>query len=704
MVPWEGIGTAWLFKKEELLCKNVYEIATMSNSWFCGLQGIVLMYLVLVMLCLSFILIANLHLLTVFRSPVIQSYLTKWIILSFFLPLSLVVPVAVRKQIENPGFGSICFVSAEVASPFFFYPLSVIVCIATLLHLGTIAFMIRARIKHNATSVGDSTTASYNASDPQSNRTISNRQRRLQTARDISHLLKQQWRPGLFALCLLIMDMIYWLFYFTEAKKLEAINPTTQWFVEWLQCLGMHAMSSIQAGKLSAVAPTLEELATVGDMAQSACASIAYPYVPSFSWAALADLVPAVFGIMILVIFGSRLELWRDLRTQLFGEKDSTVFIMDNLPKDKKDQYHRHQSQHHQQLEGQQNLSKFKSHRQSSHTQNGGFYSDELLLDDNAYNNRDILVHRSESRTLRHGSKCSRSTSRANHDPSTPTSPASGLTGTFGGPTKKTTITIDDSREPILYRNPDLDNPVHEQQQQYKHHKQHRNQSYQAQQELEEQMQQQLIRDQHHAQLVTEGSEAWPHWPSSDSSPVPPSPPVSPTSDLRAQPTIQILSHPPYTTPTPDRLTSPISPPPAQKSFYNSDDITAAPININQLHKHNTDIHTITTTTTTTTTNPIANTSTKKNVDITTCNSAGTTIPSPIAIPSRLSSRRQVLDQYGVNPDPRQHIQGYHHHSMSNSSKAPPPSRALSPPPLRALSPPPAYPPLVPRKNERRRS
>ena len=39
MVPWEGLGTIWMYKKKDLLCKNVYEIATMSNSWLCGLQG-----------------------------------------------------------------------------------------------------------------------------------------------------------------------------------------------------------------------------------------------------------------------------------------------------------------------------------------------------------------------------------------------------------------------------------------------------------------------------------------------------------------------------------------------------------------------------------------------------------------------------------------------------------------------------------------
>jgi len=104
------------------------------------------MYIVLVMLCLGFLLIANLHLLTVYRSSLIQSRMSALIIFSFFLPLSLVLPVSIRKQIENPGFGSICFVSSEVASPYFFYPLSITVCIAILLHLGTIAFMIRVRI------------------------------------------------------------------------------------------------------------------------------------------------------------------------------------------------------------------------------------------------------------------------------------------------------------------------------------------------------------------------------------------------------------------------------------------------------------------------------------------------------------------------------------------------------------------------------
>ncbi|KAG0343031.1 hypothetical protein BG000_010168 [Podila horticola] len=267
MVPWEALGTAWLAKKEDLLCKSPYEIANMTNSWFCGVQGIALQYIVLVMCCLAVLLIANLHLLTVYRSSMIQNSMSRLMIVSFFLPLALVVPVAVRKQIENPGFGSICFVSAKVASAFFFYPLAIVVSLAALMHLGTIAYMIRTKLKANvSTTVSDST--SFSQTDSRGN-PISRKQGRLQTARDISLMLKQQWRPGLFALCLVIIDMIYWLFYFIEAKKLLSVGPTTDWFIQWMTCLGHQAVLSMQSGLLSATSGPAE-LKTAGDNAQRA--------------------------------------------------------------------------------------------------------------------------------------------------------------------------------------------------------------------------------------------------------------------------------------------------------------------------------------------------------------------------------------------------------------------------------------------------
>ncbi|KAG0335615.1 hypothetical protein BG000_007380 [Podila horticola] len=517
MVPFEGLGTAWLKQNEEVLCKSVYEITTMANSWFCGVQGTALMYLVLTMLCLAALLIANLHLLTVHRSALIQDHLGKLMVLSFFLPLGLVVPVALRKQIQNPGFGSVCFVSPKIASAYFFFPLSVVVCIATLLHLWTIAFMIKSRIQANSASVGDST--SYNPSDAHSNKTLSARQRRLQTARDISQLLKQQWRPGLFALCLLIMDMIYWLFYFTEAKKLEKVDETTAWFMQWTQCLGQQALLSIQAGTLSlTTTPTPAEFQAAGEVAQRACASIAEPFVPNFVWAALAEMTPASFGIAILFIFGTKLELWQDLHVRLWGSKDSTVFIMGEISKDTKDkntqdQQHQHQPRHHkpQYHQGQ---------RQQQQT-DSEFYSDDLILDQNAYSSRDVLALVPEGR--------------------------------YGA-----SIHIDDSREPIYYRAPSLEHAKNNPQQQ-----QQKQQHY-----LKSQFNSEEIHHQEYARNVTNGSEPWPSWPSSTRTT-----PTSNNGEMMAERKPQLT-----TSIVSPRVTSPKTPMSPHRAFYNSDDLTAPPI------------------------------------------------------------------------------------------------------------------------------
>ncbi|KAG0093794.1 hypothetical protein BGZ93_007727 [Podila epicladia] len=585
MVPFEGLGTAWLKQKEEVLCKNVYEITTMANSWFCGVQGIAFMYLVLTILCLATLLIANLHLLTVHRSALIQDHLGKLMVLSFFLPLSLVLPVALRKQIQNPGFGSVCFVSPKIASAYFFFPLSVAVCIATLLHLWTIAFMIKSRIQANSISVGDST--SYNPSDTHSNKTLSVRQRRLQTARDISQLLKQQWRPGLLALCLLITDMIYWLFYFTEAKKLEKVDATTQWFLEWSQCLGQQALLSIQSGILPlTTTPTPAEFQAAGEVAQRACTSIAEPFVPKFAWAVLAEILPASFGIAVLVIFGTKLELWQDLRVRLWGSKDATVFIMGEISKDTKDK----NSQVQQQQQQQQHQSKKhkpqydRGHHQKQQTDD--FYSDDLILDQNAYSSRDILAPAPEGR---YGGKQPRSsTSRAGSRTSVPNAQHAKVSGEYGGAVRKTSIRIDDSREPIYYRAPSLENaknnPAQQQQQQHQHY-------------LKSQFNSEEIHHQEYARNVTNGSEPWPSWPSSTRT-IPTSNNGEMMAERKPQLTVKTqrdstyipyqssiasprvtshMSSPRVTSPISSLKSAPISP---HRAFYNSDDLTAPPISL----------------------------------------------------------------------------------------------------------------------------
>ncbi|KAF9923147.1 hypothetical protein BGZ65_009094 [Modicella reniformis] len=169
--------------------------------------------------------------------------------------------------------------------------------------------------------------------------------------------------------------MSYWLFYFLEAKKLEVIQPTTDWFLLWTQCLGQQMVISIQTGNLpSSLTPTPEQLYTAGDIAQSACASIASPFVPSFIWAAFADMLPATVGIMILIVFGTKLELWQDLRTLLFGSRHggssaATTSDGDSVNEEDKDHHSQQQQQQQQQPQPQQQQHYHYHHQQEQQPQ-----------------------------------------------------------------------------------------------------------------------------------------------------------------------------------------------------------------------------------------------------------------------------------------------------------------------------------------------
>ena len=408
---------------------------------------------------------------------------------------------------------------------------------------------------------------------------MSQRRRRLQTARDISQLLKQQWRPGLLALCLLIVDMIYWLFYFIEAKKLERVRPDTPWFMEWLACLAEQAQEALLSGRLSTMS-TMDDLKAAGDVAQGACARITAPYVPSFTWAALADIMPAVFGIIVLIIFGTKFELWQDLKSRIVGEKDTTVFIMGDVSKDQQNRPLSPEEQRHQNQEHVHFSQTTKADRSKS--QDNDFYSGDLGLGAIEFNSRDMIMAAYEVETPRYGGKQSRSRSGSHAAPPLPNTEA-----TYGGATRKTSITIQDNdREPIYYRNPELTT---------------------AQQDL---MQKRLFHEQH-ALLVTDGAVPWPSWPSSTSTTS-----SSPTSPMSSSPSgnksylFDRYHHhqhhhtppPPPSYPYPRDLTidtiairDSITPPPSQsrvtyptlsispqKAFYNSEDISAPPISLSQ--------------------------------------------------------------------------------------------------------------------------
>ncbi|KAF9110539.1 hypothetical protein BGX27_006199 [Mortierella sp. AM989] len=114
--------------------------------------------------------------------------------------------------------------------------------------------------------------------------------------------------------------MIYWLGYFSVAKGLQNIDTDSDGFKAWFSCLSRQTNYAVQIGQLSLMNPTAEQVKAVGETSQEVCAYAAEPWVPNFVWAAWADVLPAVFGIVLLGIFGSRMELWKDLKVKLFGE------------------------------------------------------------------------------------------------------------------------------------------------------------------------------------------------------------------------------------------------------------------------------------------------------------------------------------------------------------------------------------------------
>ncbi|KAF8983121.1 hypothetical protein BGZ46_010856 [Entomortierella lignicola] len=409
--------------------------------------------------------------------------MTRLMILSFIIPLGPVIPVGVNKQIENPGFGSVCFVI----------------------------------INTNSALAGDSTLQSHG--DTQGNTVTSNKRRR-QTARGITQFLEKQWRSGAMAICLISVDMIYWLFYFIDAKKMTNVSPSTPWFVSWVTCLVENAATNLLlAGDIQGA----------GEVAQAACASVSRPHVPSFTWAAVSDLFPALLGIMTVVIFGSKLEMWRELRHELFGRfsrEDKTIFVMDDIRKE--DQSHQ-PTQYPSQEKLQQQA--------QDHVDKELFNSGEITLNSN--NAHDILTYNY--------------TSWAKGDSiiTSPTKATSFSTAaTYGGATRKASFKIVDDREPILYHNPDLEAAALSQQK-----------SEQQQKE--------------YALNVTEGSVPWPSWPTTtytsprQESPISngrrPNLTVKTRDDLRSFQTSSPLASPPSQTS------------PASTEFYDAEDFIGSP-------------------------------------------------------------------------------------------------------------------------------
>ncbi|KAG9322438.1 hypothetical protein KVV02_000067 [Mortierella alpina] len=331
-----GISSAWLYKGPELICKTRHEIATMASSWFCGLQGILIMYTWLVMLCLGLLLIANLHLLAVYRSSLIQKNLTALFAVSFALPLTAVVPVAMRQQIRYPDFAFTCFVDPEVLDSYFYNPFTVVATLALLFHLGTIGYMIKVK-SNTASPTAD--LRSFSRIPSRSSDFLTTRRRSLKATLDVAHLLKQQWRPGMFALLLFAIHISDRLYYRIEGEKLAGV-ASKAWYQDWISCLHDQAVIASRSGSSSTASGH-------GSAAQAACASIARPNVPSARWIVVNHITLASTGAIFALIFLCRTELWHDLRIRSQRMKEAAECNCSIMMKESGQLDHQHRPECH---------------------------------------------------------------------------------------------------------------------------------------------------------------------------------------------------------------------------------------------------------------------------------------------------------------------------------------------------------------------
>ncbi|CAO3567556.1 unnamed protein product [Mortierella alpina] len=199
------------------------------------------------------------------------------------------------------------------------------------------------KVKSNTTS---STTdlRSFSRVPSRSSEFLATRRRSFRATLNIAQLLKQQWRPGLFALLLFAVHIVDRLYYSIEGKKLADVTSKA-WYQVWLSCLNDQAVIASRSGSLSTAS-------SLGSAAQAACASIARPNVPSARWVVLNHITVASTGAIFALIFLCRTELWHDLRNRTPRMKEAAECNCSVMLKDSSQLDHQHRPECHDNQDG----------------------------------------------------------------------------------------------------------------------------------------------------------------------------------------------------------------------------------------------------------------------------------------------------------------------------------------------------------------
>ncbi|KAF9913229.1 hypothetical protein BX616_010127 [Lobosporangium transversale] len=263
-------------------CINDFEQSTAKNSRMCGIQGVLIIYLTQTCALWCSLLIYKLHMLAVWRSNWIDAYYGWFTGLCWTLPLAFAIPVAVKNLAEYPGIGFSCLVSTANLNTYLFYPTAVYIYPAMLCHIVTVGKMIHLAMMSSKI-------------DPGLSQLSSDARMRITSTMQAKRLLRGQWRPALMLCTTMVSLTVFWLFYFVDAHRLSGLSRETPWLREWIRCIFLNGSQSRSS-----------------DETQTICARAAAHNLPSIPWFTAAELVLAIIGIVVAVVFITKAEFWEE--------------------------------------------------------------------------------------------------------------------------------------------------------------------------------------------------------------------------------------------------------------------------------------------------------------------------------------------------------------------------------------------------------
>ncbi|KAG0235281.1 hypothetical protein BGX31_004306, partial [Mortierella sp. GBA43] len=200
----------------------------------------------------------------------------------WIFPLAFAVPVAVMNLSKFPGIGFSCLVSTDNLNTYIFYPIAVYIYPAMLVHIVTVAKMIQLAVMSSKIDNGLSQLSS-------------NSRMNFSSTMQAKRLLRGQWRPALMLFMTMACITIFWLFYFIEGHRLALITPQTRWVIQWYICLTINHRKGLSP-----------------DETQTICAQDVAQHLPSLPWLAAAELVLAIIGVVVTLVFISKVEFWSE--------------------------------------------------------------------------------------------------------------------------------------------------------------------------------------------------------------------------------------------------------------------------------------------------------------------------------------------------------------------------------------------------------